>query len=170
MNRVKVFFLVILLMALSACGFRMAGKAELDPVFDNTYVAYQSGGREVAVQLKKQFRTNEFNLVSKEDADVIVTILYELRDREILAVDGQGKVREYELIMSVGVDAKSAEGKTYLANQNVRLTRSLLFNIDDVLGNQREQEAIYQEMREDIARLIIYRLQAVTPVDNAEAS
>lgn len=168
MIKVKVIFLVCLLMASSACGYRLASKAELDPVFDNTYVGYQSGGREVAVQVEKQFRTNEINLVSEKDADVIVNVLYERKDREIVAIDSQGKVREYELIMRVGVDAKSATGETYLANQDVRLTRTLLFNIDDVLGNQREQEAIYQEMREDIARLIIYRLQTVSSAAEAE--
>ena len=134
MIKVKFTILIILLLTLSACGFRLAGKAELDPVFENTHVGYQSGGS------------------------------------EILAVDAQGKVREFELIMRVGVDAKSAEGETYLANQDIRLTRSILFDINDVLGSQREQEAIYQEMREDISRLIIYRLQTVSSVPTSEDS
>ena len=153
MIKVKFTILIILLLTLSACGFRLAGKAELDPVFENTHVGYQSGGREVAALLERQFRANDINPVAEQVADVIVNILYERRDREILAVDAQGKVREFELIMRVGVDAKSAEGETYLANQDIRLTRSILF-----------------EMREDISRLIIYRLQTVSSVPTSEDS
>ena len=170
MIKIKFALLIILLVTLSACGFRLAGKAELDPVFENTHVGYQSGGREVAALLERQFRANDINPVAAQAADVIVNILYERRDREILAVDAQGKVREFELIMRVGVDAKSATGETYLANQDIRLTRSILFDINDVLGSQREQEAIYQEMREDISRLIIYRLQTVSSVPTSEDS
>ena len=170
MIKVKFAILIILLLTFSACGYQLAGKAELDPVFDNPHVEYQRGGRVVAELLEKQFRANDVNTVSKQDADVIVNILFERRGRKILSVDEQGKVREYELIMTVGLDVKSAEGEAYLAKQNIRLTRSFLFDINDVLGNQREQEAIYQEMREDISRLIIYRLQTVSSVPTSEDS
>ena len=162
MIKIKYAIAIVLLLSLSACGFRMAGKADLDPVFEKTYVGYQGGGREVAALLERQFRANDIKTVPEQEADVIVNILYERRDREILAVDEQGKVREFELIMRVGVVAKSIEGDNYLENQDIRLSRPVLFDINDVLGSQREQEAIYQEMREDISRLIIYRLQTVS--------
>ena len=62
----------------------------------------------------------------------------------------------------VGVDVRDAEGKKLMKDQNIRLTRDFLFDIDDVLGKGSEENKIYQEMREDVARLILYRLQAVS--------
>ena len=162
MIKIKIGIVIILLLSLSACGYRMAGKAELDPIFDNPYVGFQRGGRTVAELVESQFRANDIQVVSEKDADVIVNILFERQRQKILSVDEQGKVREYELILTVGMNVKSPEGETYLARQNIRLSRSFLFDINDVLGNQREQLAIYQEMREDISRLIIYRLQTVS--------
>ena len=169
MDKLKISTIIVLLFALSACGYRLAGKADLDPVFDNTFIGFQSGGREVARLVENQFKANGIKIVAQNEAEVIVDILYERRNREILTVDEQGRVREYELIMRVGVDAKTLDGKKLLPSQDIRLTRDFLFDIDEVLGNDREQGEIYQEMREDIARLIIYRLQAIS-LENIESS
>ena len=152
-------FVIILL---SGCGYHLAGKAELDPVFESTFVSYQNRGRNIADLLKEQFEVNGVNLVSKEEASVLVDVLYERREKDILSVDEEGKVREYELILMVGVDVRDVDGKKLMKTQKIRLTRDFLFDIDDVLGKGSEENKIYQEMREDVARLILYRLQAVS--------
>ena len=82
------------------------------------------------------------------------------RERDVLSVDEEGKVREYELILRVGIGVKDAEGQKLIKDQDIRLSRDFLFELDEVLGS--EESVIYEEMREDIARLIIYRLQAVS--------
>jgi LPS-assembly lipoprotein len=159
---VNLLIIIIVFSLLSGCGYRLAGKADLDPVFESTHVSYQGRGQAVAQLLEKQFKANKYELVSAEQASAIVEVLYENADRNILAVDEDGKVREYELILSVGVDVKDSEGKQLVSNQQVRLTRDFLFDINDVLGKGSEERAIYQEMRSDAARLILYRLQAIT--------
>ena len=146
--------------ALSACGYRLAGKADLDPVFESTYVTYKGRGRLMAELVEQQLKVNKVDLVSAEDAAALITILYESRERDVLSVDEEGKVREYELILRVGVGVKDAEGKRLIKDQDIRLSRDFLFELDEVLGS--EERVIYQEMREDIARLIVYRLQAVS--------
>ena len=154
---------------LSACGFHMAGKADLDPVFENTHVSYKSGGRRMSELVEDQLKANKNNLVNLEEASAVVTILYERRNRDVLSVDDEGKVREYELILQVGVSVKDAEGKKLIKDQNIRLSRDFLFDIDDVLGKGREENVIYEEMREDISRLIIYRLQAIAAEEVKES-
>ena len=161
----RVVYLLIIIIALSlisGCGYRLAGKADLDPVFESTHVSYQGRGLRMSLLLEKQFEANRYKLVSAEQASALVEVLYENTDREILAVDENGKVREYGLILSVGVDVKDSEGKKLVSNQQVRLTRGFLFDINDVLGKGNEERAIYQEMRADAARLILYRLQAIS--------
>ena len=152
-------FVIILL---SGCGYHLAGKAELDPVFESSYISHKNRGHLIAELLRKQFDVNGIKLVAKEEASALVEVLYERREKDILSVDEEGKVREYELILMVGVDVRDAEGKKLMKDQNIRLTRDFLFDIDDVLGKGSEENKIYQEMREDVARLILYRLQAVS--------
>ena len=162
MRVVNLLIIVIALSLVSGCGYRLAGKADLDPVFDSTHVSYKGRGQAMAKLLEKQLTANKYELVSAEQASALVEVLYENTDREILSVDDDGKVREYELILSVGIDVKDSEGKRLVGNQQVRLTRDFLFDINDVLGKGGEEQAIYQEMRADAARLILYRLQAIS--------
>ena len=162
MRVLNLLIIVFALSLLSGCGYRLAGKADLDPAFESTHVSYQGHGQAIAKLLERQFEANRYNLVSEKEASVIVDVLYENIDREILSIDDDGKVREYELILSVGVDVRNAEGQRLASNQQVRLTRDFLFDVNDVLGKGSEEQAIYQEMRADAARLILYRLQAIT--------
>ena len=162
MNKVNLLIVVIAVSLLSSCGYRLAGKADLDPVFETTHVSYQGRGRLMAELLEEQFKANKYQLVEIDKASAVVDVLYEITERDILSLDEEGKVREYELILRVGVDVKDAEGKKLINNQEVRLSRDFLFEINELLGKSGEEGKIYQEMREDAARLIIYRLQAIT--------
>ena len=162
MKTIKIITLLIIVSVLVGCGYKIAGEADLDSVFDKTHVTYQARGKAMAELVEQQLRVNQNELVSAEDASAIVTILYERTEREILALDEEGKVREYELILRVGFSVKDAEGKAMIKNQNIRLSRAYLFDLDNVLGGRLEEKLLYQEMREDASRLIVYRLQAVT--------
>ena len=164
MKIIKLIIILLCAIVTSACGYKLAGKADLDTVFDKTHVAYQAQGRAMAELVESQLEVNKNELVSAEDASAIVTILYERTEREILSVDEDGKVREYELILQVGFNVVDADGKRMTNNQDIRLSRDFLFDINDVLGGSREERLLYQEMREDAARLIVYRLQAVSTV------
>ena len=157
-----IYLLGFVTVLLSGCGYHLAGKADLDPVFESTHVSHQNRGGEIAKLLEEQFKVNGVKLVDKDNASALVEVLYERREKDILSVDEDGKVREYELILLVGIDVRNAEGKKILNNQKIRLTRDFLFDIDAVLGKSSEETKIYQEMREDVARLILYRMQAVT--------
>ena len=162
MNKINLIIIVVALSMISGCGYRLAGKADLDPVFENTSVTYKGDGRVVAELLEKQFEVNKIKLVNEGQASARVVVLYDHRDREVLSVDEEGKVREYELILRVGVDVSDAEGKKLIKPLDIRLTRDFLFEVDEVLGKASEEHLIYQEMREDIARLVMYRLQAIS--------
>ena len=162
MNKIKLIIIFILAIVVSACGYKLAGKADLDTVFEKTHVAYQGQGYAMAELVELQLEVNENQLVDAKDATAIVNILYERTEREILAVDEEGKVREFELILQIGFNVVDSSGERMMKNQDIRLSRDFLFDINDVIGGSREERLIYQEMREDAARLIIYRLQAIS--------
>lgn len=158
----KIVLILIAALAINACGFQLAAKANLDPMFEKTHIDYQANTAAMAKLLAAQFKANDMQLVNSDDASAHLKLLYENQTKEILSVDENGKVREYELILQVGIRLSDAGGKVIIRNQDIRLSRDFLFEINDVLGKSSEREQIYQEMREDIARLIIYRLQAIS--------
>ena len=164
----KILLVLMSTLLLNACGFKLASKAILDPMFEKTNVTYQANGRVMADLVVSQFKVNDIEMVDAADANALLTILYEATNNEILSVDENGKVREYELILRVAMKLEDNAGKIIINNQNIRLSRDFLFDINDVLGKASEREQIYQEMREDIARLIVYRLEAISSIEAQE--
>ena len=112
--------------------------------------------------LQRQFQENKFPLVDQTQASIIINVLNEKTSKRILSVDSDGKARMYEFELVVGIAVKDAEGKNLLPNQNINLSREFLFDINSVLGKSSEEQEIYTEMRNDAARLIMRRLQALS--------
>ena len=163
---VKTAFRVISVLALvsllTACGFQPAGKLKLDSEFANTHIYTVSNATIMVDLLQRQFQENKFPLVDQTQASIVINMLYEKTSKRILSVDSDGKARMYELELVVGVAVKDAEGKNLLPNQNIKLSREFLFDINSVLGKSSEEQEIYTEMRTDAARLIMRRLQALS--------
>lgn len=167
MLKTKLLIVALIGLLLSGCGYRLAGKADLDPVFENTHVTFAAGGQRIAELVEEQLAENDIDIVEQEEASAIVNILYERRTREILSLDEQGRVSEYELILQIGLNVVDVDGKVLIRNQDFRLSRDFFFEIQEVLGN--EEQVIYDELRQDISRLIIYRLQAVSTAEKTES-
>lgn len=167
MLKTKLFLVLLSFSLLSGCGYRLAGKADLDPVFENSHITFAAGGQLIAELVEEQLHANGVDIVEIDEASAIINILYERSSREILSVDEQGRVSEYELILRIGLNVVDADGKVLINNQDFRLSRDFFFEIQEVLGN--EERVIYDELRQDISRLIIYRLQAVSTLKAKES-
>jgi LPS-assembly lipoprotein len=151
-----------LISLLMACGFQPAGKVKLDARFAKTHIYTLSNAAIMVDLLQRQFQENKFPLVDQTQASIIINVLNEKTSKRILSVDSDGKARMYELELVVGIAVKDAEGKNLLPNQNINLSREFLFDINSVLGKSSEEQEIYTEMRNDAARLIMRRLQALS--------
>jgi len=115
--------------------------------------------------LQRQFQENKFPLVEKAQALIVIEALYEKTSKRILSVDSDGKARMYELELVVGIGITDADGEKLLSNQNIKLSREFLFDVNSVLGKSSEEQEIYSEMRNDVARLIMHRLKALSGIN-----
>ena len=158
----RVISVLALISLLMACGFQPAGKVKLDARFAKTHIYTLSNAAIMVDLLQRQFQENKFPLVDQTQASIIINVLNEKTSKRILSVDSDGKARMYELELVVGIAVKDAESKNLLPNQNINLSRKFLFDINSVLGKSSEEQEIYTEMRNDAARLIMRRLQALS--------
>lgn len=158
----RVISVLALISLLMACGFQPAGKVKLDARFAKTHIYTLSNAAIMVDLLQRQFQENKFPLVDQTQASIIINVLNEKISKRILSVDSDGKARMYEIELVVGIAVKDAEGKNLLPNQNINLSREFLFDINSVLGKSSEEQEIYTEMRNDAARLIMRRLQALS--------
>ena len=165
MGFIATFVAFLYLGVLSGCGFHLRGKVELPPEMSRTYITGLPQFTEFGANLRRQLRAN--GVVIVEDADESTATLRVTRNRtgkRVLSVNDKGKVQEFELYVSVAFDVKDQDKSVLLENQTISLRREFLFDENDVLGKAQEEQLVFRNMRKDLVRLMIFRLQTIGKV------
>ena len=100
-----------------------------------------------------------------EQASARLEILFESAEKEVLSLDSDGKAREYDLVLSIAFDVRRPDDSYLLNGQSISLNRAFVFDKRDVLGSTEEEQRLMDEMRKHAARLIVYRLRAMSIQD-----
>lgn len=157
-----VFLMAALMLNLSACGFHLRGDVKLDARLSKITIegvdAYDPFVRELTRAL-----TNNGALVVAEskDATAVLKVMSNSSKRRALSVSSAGKVREYELYQALEFKVVDTAGRELLAPQRLELTRDYLFDKEDVLGKSNEEETLRRDLRRDLVRLVMLRLEAL---------
>ncbi len=161
----KSLFIILGLYLLSACGFHLRGPIELSAEIAPIFIE-QSGtdivvNRELRTLLSQSGKKN-MTLIRSE-AKAILNIVGSKEKKRVVAVDGRGRARQYDLsyVLRYRLTGKNIP---QVGNDNVsvlNLRRSLNFDPDNVLAISHEVENLYNDMRKDSARLILQRLQTL---------
>ena len=151
---------VAMLVSLSACGFALRGPVSFP--FKSIYIGL-SDSSSLGGELKRQIRANGQTQITAEakDAEVILDVLSETREKQILSLNSQGRVREYNLLYNFRFRLRNAVGKEYLEPVTVQLKRTITFNEAQVLAKESEEALLYRDMQSDLVQQIMRRLSVV---------
>ncbi len=155
-------YLFVLLNMLYACGFQLAGSGNFSSSLDKSSVQSAASSQDLARLVEKNLKTNQIDIVAVEQATALINILHEKTEKVVLTLDSDGKALEYELILQVSFDVKNPDNSYLLREQSISLNRDFLFDKRDLLGSNEEAQRLFDEMRSDVAKLIVYRLQTIT--------
>lgn len=164
-RRLYVVIVVCLLSMglLNACGFKLRGALELSQNLSPIYLQ-QNSLFELGRHIKQLLNNNAIQIAKNEqNANTFLTLISETKSRRVLAVDGDGRAREYLLSYRVDFSVKVKSGKDMKAvdvEYSITISRSLLFESEAVLAVTNESEVLYKDMQRDAARLILLKLQA----------
>lgn len=157
----KILGALILLNILLGCGFHLAGSGELASSLDNTSVQSAASSRDLVLLLERNLKSNQINIVGIDQATALINILFEGTEKTVLTLDSEGKAREFELILTVSFDVKKPDNSYLLREQSIRLNRDFVFDKNNLLGANEEEQQLFSEMRGDAAKIIVYRLQTI---------
>lgn len=160
-NSLITFVIVITISLIQGCGFHMAGEGEFASELNNTHIQSSSSSNKMLRLLEKKLRSTQINVVSAENATAWLRILNEETDKVVLTVDNDGKARGYELLLRVTFEVKRPDNTIMLKQQEIDLSRGFIFDKRNLLGANEEEQELLNEMRNDAAKLIIYRLQTI---------
>jgi LPS-assembly lipoprotein len=141
----------------SGCGFHLRGQQQLP--FDTLYVP---GGGPLSVELKRNLEaaSNTKLVNDPKQAEAVLGLTGESREKIILSLDTTGRVREYQLRYTVGFRLTDAKGQVYIPTSNIRLTRDITFNDAQVLAKESEEAQLYRDMQSDMVQQLIRRIGA----------
>lgn len=153
---------VALLLALGACGFHLRGDVQLAPQLARVQIQGGDVYDPLVRDLTRALTAAGSTVVAEAtQATAILQILRNGGNRRVLSVQTTGKVQEYELHQIFEFRVRDAAGRELLEPQRLELTRDYLFDANDVLGKSGEEEVLRRDMRRDLVRLTMLRLEAL---------
>jgi LPS-assembly lipoprotein len=146
----------------AGCGFHMRSQYAVSEGVGVTYVDGNPRSQ-IVIGLKRSLRSSETRIVTqKDEATAIVRVFDEGTGRRVLSVGSGGDVTEYEVYYTVSFQLVYP-GEDPPPAQTLRLTRGYVFDSEGVLGSGEEEQTLRDEMRRDLVRLIMQRLQSAQP-------
>jgi len=159
-------WLLLLLTAfmLSACGFHMRGPAKLP--FKSIYLGF-AGNSSLGTELKRYIRASGVDVTdSATEAEAVLQVLADGREKKILSLNTNGQVREYSLYQRFSFQVKDQAGKVLIAPATIVLKRDITYDANQELAKQAEEALLYRDMQSDLVQQILRRLSATkTNVD-----
>jgi LPS-assembly lipoprotein len=161
------FLLLAAALLLPGCGFHLRGTAAMP--FESIYV--QPGpAPQLATQIKRAMAAGSRTRIADkpEDAQVVLHITNELREKQILSLSGGGRVREFELryrLVYRLTDNKAAN--EYIAPSEIVLRRDFSYNDQEALAKESEEALLYRDMQSDAVQQLVRRLQTAKLADKS---
>ena len=148
------------LATLGGCGFRLRGSQQLP--FETLYLAVPENSA-LGAELARNIRvgTSTEVVTDRSKAQAVLELIGEQREREVLALDGQGRVREYQLRLTLLLRVTDGKGREYLRGTPLGVQRDIAFNEAQVLAREAEETMLYRDMQTDLVQQIVRRLAAI---------
>ncbi|MGH8278483.1 MAG: LPS assembly lipoprotein LptE [Gammaproteobacteria bacterium] len=157
----KLLGLASVTLLVAACGFHLRQPAQLPPAMQRTFIADASGNVELVRELRRNLSSPTVTVTDDASAaTATLNILSGQRFQRVLSVSNTGQPLEYQVAYQVQFSL-SAPGKTLIAPQTLTLTRDYAYDIANTLGNTEQANVLYKAMEDNMAQLILFRLQAL---------
>ena len=158
--RATRWILLAMLLALTACGFKMRGVADLK--FHTLFI--QGPTLSISKPFKRSLTVNNVKIVSSADqADLLLELMSEAQEQRILSLSGRGLVREFELLYTLTFRVRDPASETWGEVQSIKGRREITYDDSQLLAKQLEQERLYNDMKEDATRELLRRLMVIKP-------
>ena len=161
----RLLLLGVVTATLAGCGFQLRQTG--DYPFKTLYAGF-STSTPLGAELSRQLRgTGRIELLTEarqaKEADVVLDILQEQRQRVVVGTTASGQIRELQLRLTVTFRLRSREGVEWVEPSELYQQRDLSFSETAALSKEIEEAMLYRDMQNDIVQQIMRRLSRVKP-------
>jgi LPS-assembly lipoprotein len=148
--------------ALSACGFRLRSSGDFGfrTLYPN-FAVRSPLGSELQRHLLASGRIELITDPQRQmQADVVLDILGESRERVVVGLNASGQVRELQLRLKLRFRLRSPAGADWIEPVELQQQRDLSFTETAALSKEIEEAMMYRDMQTDLVQQIMRRLAA----------
>jgi LPS-assembly lipoprotein len=156
-------------LAVAGCGFKLRGSQNYG--FERIAVLPNPGGP-LVTELRRSL-ANAVTVLPAEaplsQAQVVLDLLQEQREKIVVGVNASGQVREFQLRLRVRFKLRTPQGQELIGPSDISQQRDISFNESAVLAKEAEEGLMYRDMQSDIVQQLLRRLaawQAAVPLAN----
>ncbi|MGB3068771.1 MAG: LPS assembly lipoprotein LptE [Ottowia sp.] len=159
----RSFLILPLPLTLAACGFALRKAPEFS--FQSIYVAMPAGSA-LGTELRRQLEgTGKVTVITeaarRNDADVILESLQDLRERVVVGLNASGEVREFQLRVRFKFRVRTPAGKDVIPETEILRQLDQSYSETAALSKEAEALMLYDNMQADIVQQVLRRLATV---------
>lgn len=94
-------------------------------------------------------------------AQVVLEVLQDSRDRVVVGSGAAGQVTEFQLRERFNFRVRAADGRILIPTTELLLSRDMSYTESAALGKEQEEGFLYRAMQSDIVSQVVRRLAAV---------
>ena len=165
-NRRLFCALLVSTIVLSACGFKLRGSLLGQNLpFKSIYINLPENSP-LGAELRRNIRgSGELKIADKpENAEAILDVMNETREKIILSLNSQGRVRQFGLNYRATIRVRDNNQAELLAPTAIALKRDISYNEDQILAKDAEEAMMYRDMQSDLVQQILRRVAAIKPI------
>lgn len=158
------FSLLVLLVSfsLSACGFRLAGTAELPPQLESIYLVTSDFSESQRNLLQRSLSGAGASLVEQPDSQSaqLNVSLKTFPDRQMATSAISGEIVR-RISRSLSFNVKAADGKILLEAQTLNQQKNVSLDNDNLLSSDRELETVARDLEKTLFEQLIRQLTLI---------
>ncbi len=150
----------VLTAGLAGCGFHLRSNRDLR--FSTLYSGF-SRTSAVGEEFRRELvRTTSTKLVGQPDqAQVVLQVLGESRERDIVAYSAVGRPREYELRLRLQFRATDGGDREFIPPSEIILRRDISAADNQLTARVDEEALLYRDMQKDMVQQLLRRLATI---------
>lgn len=150
---------------LAGCGFHFAGSRPLPEALQSVYIdlltPYRVSKPELESALRARLLRRGAEVTGSLGGARSVLRLSDLTEsRQVLSVDPFGKAVEYQLTVKVTYELHS-DGQLLVAPDQMQVSRDYSFNAQQVLAKEAEEARLQAFIQDELAEVLLLRLEAL---------
>jgi LPS-assembly lipoprotein len=157
----RIWLATVGLLAVSACGFRLAGSEPLPGVLARPYLSLKDPYTDFSREFERQLKSAGATLQQvRADSTASIEVTKDLVETRTLSVTSQNIPTEYELVYTVTFFVRGPD-KQLMAPQTISLAQDYSFQENALLAKQNEADGLRQQMARDLVRIAMHRLSSL---------